>query len=352
MSGKLLKVGLLSGTLVVTPVLLTVAHAEDTAAFYKANNTITLLVGFGPGSGYDRWARFVARYWPKHIPGNPKIVVKNLPGAGSLRALNHLANVAPKDGTVIGVFTRNAPSHALLGRKGVKYDPKVLGWIGSPTIAGRVCAVFADTGVKSVGDLQKKTVHVGGTGPATVPTFLPNVLNKLVGTKFKVVEGYQSSEEVHLAMNRNEVSGICQSYPSLQKLSGQALKSKKLRVLFNMETKRNPKLPDVPSIFEHIKTDKGRQVMQFIALSTELGRPFAAPPGLPKERLAALRKSFDDTMKDANFNKEARKLRMEVVPVSGADLEKLVQNLYTIPKDVAKEAKKLMGKKKKKKKKK
>ncbi|MFM1814601.1 MAG: hypothetical protein RLZ98_1296 [Pseudomonadota bacterium] len=337
-----------AAALAMLPISQAGAQADDTASFYRANSQITMIVGFGPGSGYDRWARFIARYMPKYIPGNPTFIVKNMPGAGSVIAINHLANVAPKDGSVIAVFTRNAPSQALLGRSGIKFDPRTLGWIGSPTVPSRVCALLADSGVASVEELRKKEVPVGGTGPATAPSFLPIVLNRLAGTKFKVVEGYRSSEEVHLALERKEVFGICQSFPSIYMLNPEWVNSGKLRVLFNMESKRNPKLKGVPTIFEYMTDKKDKQILQFISSSTEFGRPFAAPPGLPAARLAALRQAFDATMQDEAFIKEAAKQGMDVSPRTGAELEQLVTELYEIPKPVQDEARALMGKGKKK----
>lgn len=318
------------------------SQAQDAEAFYKKNNQMTLIVGFGAGSGYDRWARSVARHYPEHIPGKPNIIVKNMTGAGSLVAANHLANVSPKDGSVIGVFTRNIPAQALIGREGVKFDPREFGWIGSPTISSRVCVVLDDTGIKSVEDLRQKEVPVGGTGPTSAPSFMPVVLNNLLGTKFKVIEGYRSSEEVHLALERGEVSGICQSYSAVQKLHPEWLEQGKLRVLFNMETKRNPKLDGVPSVFEFIEEKENRQILQFITASTEFGRPFAAPPGISEERLEVLRTAFNATMKDPDFLKEAEKQKMDVVVTTGKELETLVKELYEIPQPVVEKARALM----------
>lgn len=332
--------GLMLASLTLAPAIV---YADDTEAFYKANPQLTMVVGFGPGSGYDRWARFIAKHMAKYIPGKPTFVVKNMPGAGSIIAINHLANVAPKDGSVIAVFTRNAPSQALLGGTGIKFDPRTLAWIGSPTVPSRVCAILADSGISSVQDLRTKEVPVGGTGPATAPSFLPVVLNKLAGTKFKVIEGYRSSEEVHLALERKEVFGICQSFPSIYMLNPDWVNSGRLKVMFNMETNRNPKLKDVPTIFEFMDDKRSQQILQFISSSTEFGRPFAAPPGIPKNRLAALRKAFDQTMRDEAFVKEGSKLEMDISPLSGEDLEKLVANLYQIPRPVIDEAKALMG---------
>ena len=330
------------------------ATAQNTEDFYRLHKQITIYVGFGPGSGYDQWARTVAHHIGKHIPGNPNLIIKNMPGAGSLVAANYVYNVAPKDGTALGAFSRNLPAQALIGRKGVKYDPRKFGWIGTPTIAGRVCAVLAATKISSINDVLTKQVMMGGTGPSTAPSFIPVVLNSLLGTKFKVIEGYRSSEDVHLAMERGEVSGICQSAAAINKLSSDWVKSGKLRILFNLETTRNPQLKGVPSIFESIKDEDNKKTLLFITSSTELGRPLVGPPGLPRARLAALRAAFDATMKDPAFLKVAERQKMEVIPKSGTELAALVTELYKISPTVVKKARALMamGKRKKSKKKK
>jgi len=323
-------------------------QAQSTEDFYRRNKQITIFVGFGPGSGYDVWTRLVARHMIRQIPGEPNIIIKNMPGAGSLTAANYVYNVATKDGTALGAFSRNLPGQALIGRKGVKFDPRKFGWIGSPTIASRVCAVLSKTKVRSVDDARKTQVMMGGTGPASAPSFMPVVLNRLVGTKFKVIEGYRSSEEVHLAMERGEVSGICQSLAAIQKLSADMLKDGRIQILFNMETRRNPQLSGVPSVFEFIKDSDSKHTLQFITSSTEFGRPLVAPPGLTTARLDALRRAFDATMKDPAFLSEAGRLKMEVVPTSGAELSAMVDELYRIPESVVKKARALMASRKKK----
>lgn len=317
--------------------------AQDAEAFYQQNKVVTITVGFGPGSGYDVRARLIARHLNRHIPGNPTIIVKNQPGAGSLVAANHLYNIAPKDGTTIGTFSRNLPSQALIGRKGVRFDPRQFGWIGSPEVSSRVCAVMADTGVRSLDDAREKQVMMGGMGPATAPSFVPRVLNELLGTKFNVVEGYNGAADINLAMQRGEVSGTCQSYSTIRDMDPDGLKSGKRIILFNMESKRNPKLPDVPSIFEHVDDREKRQVFQFMMAASELGYPYTAPPGLPKARLAALRKAFDDTMRDEVFVREAERQKLNVEGTTGSELSDLVNSLYEIPAPVVKKAQTLMG---------
>jgi tripartite-type tricarboxylate transporter receptor subunit TctC len=319
------------------------AAAEDAGDFYRDNKQVTLYVGFGPGSGYDVWAHAIARHLGRHLAGNPVFVVRNMPGAGSVVAANFLYNVAPKDGSAIGTFSRNLPAQALIGRKGVKYDPRHFGWIGSPYIASRVCVVLASTNVRTIEDLRKHQVIMGGTGPSTAPSFVPRLLNELLGTKFKVVEGYRGAADMHLAMERGETSGVCESYATISNQDPAWKKSGKLRVLFNMESKRNPELNGTPTIFEFVKDPDKRQILHFIMSSTELGVPFVTPPGIPAGRLAALRKAFAETMTDPVFLRETAKQNLEVIPTAGADQAAQIEELYRVPKPIIERARVLMG---------
>ena len=319
------------------------ATAQKADDFYQHGRQVTVYVGFGPGAGYDIWAHFIARHIGRKIDGNPVFVIKNMPGAGSITAANFLYNVAPKDGSVIGTFSRNLPAQALIRKKGVKYDARKFGYIGSPYIASRVCVALASAGARTIADLQKKQVIMGGSGPSTAPSFVPRLINELLGTKFKVVEGYQSAAQLHLAMERGEVSGVCQSFATIRNLDPSWLKTGKLLPLFNLESKRNPELNGAPSIFEYVKKPDDRQTLQFIMSSTELGIPFAAPPGIPASRLAVLRKAFDATMNDPKFKEEAARQNLEVVPTEGAELNRLVDDLYKIPEPIIKRARALMG---------
>ena len=319
------------------------AAAQRADDFYQRTKQVTIYVGFGPGSGYDVWAHFIARHLGRHIDGQPVFIIKNMPGAGSLTAANFLFNVAPKDGTAIGTFSRNLPAQALIRKKGVKFDPREFGYVGSPYVASRVCVALASAGARTIAELQQKQVIMGGSGPSTAPSFVPRLINELLGTKFKVVEGYNSAAELHLAMERGEVSGVCQSFATIRNFDPAWLKSGKLLPLFNLESKRNPQLNGAPSIFEYVKKPDDRQTLQFIMSSTELGIPFAAPPGIPAARLAVLRKAFDATMKDPKFNEEAARQNLEVVPTEGAELKTLVDDLYKIPEPIIKRARALMG---------
>ena len=269
----------------------------------------------------------------KHIPGNPNIIVRNMPGAGSLTAANHLHNIAPKDGTVLGSFSRNLPAQALIGLENVRFDARNFGWIGSPELTFVVCAAITSTGITTVEQLRDKELFVGGTGPGSAPSFMPLVVNQLAGTKFKVIEGYRSSEDVHLAMERAELGGICgATYDSFIRQEGERVKAGKTKVLFNLEEQRNPLLGDVPSIFEYISDPESRQMLTFMNLPQETGRPYAAPPGVPEDRLEALRRAFDATMKDADFLAEGERQKLTVTALTGEEIERKINDLYAIPK--------------------
>ena len=319
------------------------ASSQTVEEFYRKNNVITFYTGFGPGTGYDIWARAVSTHMTKILPGNPTFIIKNMPGAGSLTLANYLFNTAPKDGTAIGMFSRNIPSQVMLGLDNAMLDPREFIWIGSPESSIRICAVMPSTGITAVEGLMTKEVPMGGSGGAS--TFMPAVINQVAGTKFKVIKGYQSAGEIYLAMQRGEVGGMCGTYESVSRDAAEMLKEGKLKILFNTEAKRSGLLKGAPSIQEYVKDARNKQLLDFINSATELGRPIAAPPQLPTDRAAALRKAFQATMADPAFLADAQKQGLEVDVIAGEDIQELVRNLYRIPKDIVDEATKLMAEK-------
>ena len=336
----------LVGALFAFPLLMVAAFGPGASAqtveeFYKRNGIVTFLTGFGPGTGYDIWARAISVHIGKFLPGSPTFVVKNMPGAGSLTLANHLFNNAPKAGTVIGMFSRNIPAQVMLGLNNAMLDPREFTWIGSPESSIRICAVMTSAGIGSVEDLMMKEAVMGGSGSAS--SFMPVVMNQIAETKFKVIDGYQSAAEIYLAMQRGEVDGICGTYESVSRDAANLLKEGKLKILFNTEAKRSSLLKGAPSIQEYVKDARNRQLLNFINSSTELGRPIAAPPNLPADRTAALRKAFKDTMADPAFIRDAEKQTLDIDVTSGEEIAGLIRNLYEIPKDIVDEANKLMG---------
>jgi tripartite-type tricarboxylate transporter receptor subunit TctC len=309
----------------------TALQAQTVEQFYKQHN-LEIVVGSTPNSSYDAWARVLAVHLPKYIPGSPNIIVRNMPGAAGVIAANHLYNIAAKDGSVIGTFSRNIPNMALLGKnEAVKYDPRKFGWLASPEIPIKVCVVLAKTGVKTVEDVMRTEVVMGGTGAGSGPSFLPELLNTVANTKFKVVEGYKGSDDVQLAISRGEVSGICNNYFTIRRQNEELLKSGGLVVLFNLEAKRNPMLGNVPSIVEYIKDPESRQIFSFLTAASDMGRPYAAPPGVPADRMAALKKAFGEVLKDKDFLADATKRDWQPVLTTGEELDALVAGQYSIP---------------------
>jgi tripartite-type tricarboxylate transporter receptor subunit TctC len=301
------------------------AQAESVADFYK-NKTITFIIGTTPGGTYDAWARLIARHWPDHLPGKPNFIAKNLPGAGGIKASNYLFNVAPKDGTVIGTFSRNIPTRAILNHPAVKFDPVKFSWLGSPELTNRVCIASAKSKVKTGADLFKYELLMGGAGAGTAVSTTPNLLRSLFGMKFKLIEGYKSATDVVLAMERGEVECICQTYTAFEVAHPGWIKSGKVNVLFNIEPNPIPNT-NIPSVFQFAKGEKQRKILAFFSSNVELGRPVAAPPGLPADRLQALRRGFDAVMKDKTFVKEAEKQGLKIDPLTGEEVGKRVAAL-------------------------
>ena len=308
-------------------------HAQSPEDFYKGKQ-IRLIVGAGAGDGYDIWSRLLARHMGRHVPGRPNIIVQNMPGAGTITAANHLFNIAPRDGTVFASFSRSIPPQALLNRPNIKFDPRQFGWLGSSEAANRICAVSAASKTKTIDDVFVHETLMGGTGSGMVPTFLPTFLNKLLGTKFRVIEGYGGAGAIFLAMERRELDGICMASSTLLGPRFDLIENGKVRFLFNMEGKRLAAMPDVPTMFDRLQNEEQRQVVSFINAALEYGRPFAAPPNVPPERLAALRAAFRATLDDADFLADAKKLKYRITYTSPQELAEVTERIYAMPRDV------------------
>lgn len=317
------------------------AAAQSVADFYK-DKQIKIIVGNAAGGDYDIGARILARHLASHIPGNPSIIVQNMPGASTVTATNYLWAKAPKDGTVIGSFSRNIASQAVIGKMNIEADPRQFAWIGGSSLPGRVCMVSDKSGVKSPEDIFKRGVIVAGSGAGSSLSIVPTALNNLIGAKFKLVEGYNGSGDAMLALERGEVEGICHTHGVFQSHHAQMVKEGKLKILFHVEDTEFPDDPSVPSIYQFAKTDKQKQMLRFLFSSTEFGRPYVAPPGTPPERVAALRKAFADALNDPALIEEAQKSAVDMTYRPPQELEKLVQALYATPKDTIEELEKII----------
>ena len=325
-------------TIAAAILLARVAVADPVEDFYRGR-TMTLIIGYSVAGGYDTYARVLARFMGKHLPGNPKIVPQNMPGAGSLKAANYLYNVAPKDGTTFGIFARGLAMEPLIGGSAAQFEATRFTWIGSGTNEASVFATWHASPVKSWNDVLTKPITVGGEGTGSDPDVYAAMLKNMFGAKLKLVTGYPGTAEVALAMERGEIDGRCAwSWSSLKALKPDWLTGKKVNIPVLMSLDTNPELPDVPLLMHFASGDRQRQILRMIWSRQVMGRPFVAPPGIPDDRKQALRKAFDQTMADPEFLAEAKARGLEVNPVSGVDLDKLIHQIYQTPTDVVAEA--------------
>jgi tripartite-type tricarboxylate transporter receptor subunit TctC len=313
------------------------AHAQD---FYKGRQ-IQLLVGHEPGNDYDVAARLLAKYLPKHIPGAPAIVVQNMPQAAGLATANHLYVRAARDGTVMGSISRNLPSQALMGLPNIEADPRRFNWLGATSFPGRVCAAATDAPVKSVADIFTQELITGGVGIGSATSIVPTVLNKVLGTKFKIIEGYRGAGSILLAIERGEVHGVCMSLGQFRSHE-QKFREGKMRFLFRAEEAPLHALSDVPTIYDHANTDAQRQLMRFVFSSTEFGRPYLMPPEVPKDRIMLIRKAIFDATHDPELIAEAGRMNLDMTYRPPDRLERLLAKLYETPPAVIDEVKKIV----------
>jgi tripartite-type tricarboxylate transporter receptor subunit TctC len=304
-----------------TLVLLSAPLASAQAPSF-AGKTVTITVGFGPGGGYDLYARVLARHLGKHLPGHPAVVVSNMPGAASVRAANFVYGVAPKDGTALGMVAQSIGEEQLLGTPGVTYDIAKFNWIGRFASNVEVSYVWHTAPVKTVDDLKTTEATFAGTGPSS--SIYPRLLNSMAGMKWKVIAGYGTTSAAHLAMQRREVDGATSSLNTLKTTQRDWLDGKLIRVLVQLALKRSGDLADVPAVIELGKTQEDKAVLGFYAASGAVGRAVIAPPKLPADRVSLLRSAFDATMKDPDFLAEIETTKLEFEPLAGAELQALV----------------------------
>jgi tripartite-type tricarboxylate transporter receptor subunit TctC len=313
-------------------------RGQEAADFYRGK-PIDLDIGYSVGGGYDLYARLIARRLGGHIPGNPTVVPKNVEGAGSLRLANYLYSAAPSDGTVIGAISRGAAFDPLLDERGASFDGSKFSWIGSANNEVSVCVASASSGIAKFEDLFIRPLTIGSTGAADDTYQFPALVNAVLGTKFKIVTGYPGGNDLTLALERGEVQGRCGwSWSSVKTTRPHWVERGRIIILVQMALSKHPDLPNVPLIMDLAKTDQQRQIFKMIFARQTMGRPYAAPPGVPADRLAALRKGFMDTMTDKEFLDDAEQNKFEINPVSGEDLESLVREVYRTPPEVVRKA--------------
>ncbi len=313
------------------------ASAQSVEDFYRGK-TVSVVIGFSVGGGYDLYARHLARHIGKHIPGNPTVVPQNMPGAGSLKAANYIYTAAPKDGTAFGTFARTTGINPLL-ESGATFDGTKFSWLGSVTDDVSTCVTWHTTQVKNWGDFLKKPSTLGGQGPSSEPDMFARLFKNVFDAPIKLVPGYPGTNEISLAMERGEVDGLCGlSWSTIKTRHAQWLKDKKINLIVQASFKKVPELADVPLALEQTKDKEKLQILKLILAAQQMARPFAAPPGIPADRRAALVKAFDETMKDPEYLADAKKLDIDVNPVSAKELDELLAELYATPKDVVKKA--------------
>jgi len=314
------------------------AGVED---FYRGK-TVSLLIGYSVGGGYDAYGRLVARHFGKHLPGNPNVVPQNMSGAGSLKAANYLYSVAPKDGSVIGTFSRSQGIAPLLDK--AEFDSTKFTWLGSVTDEVSLCVTRHDAPVKTFNELLVTPATFGSEGAGADPNIFALLYRNVFGAKIKIVTGYPGTNEIQLATERGEVDGLCGlSWSTLKGRYPHWLTGKKANILVQAGIKKQPELPDVPSASELAKQPDQRQILKLMLIGQAMARPFAAPPGIPADRKAALIAAFERTTKDPDFLAEAEKLNFEVNPVSADRLDALLAEAYAMPKDVIGKAAKAMS---------
>ena len=318
------------------------AHADEIADFYR-NRQLDIVVGTGPGGGYDANARLLARHLGRHVPGNPTVVVNNMPGGGGIVAANWLYNVAPKTGAVIGTFSNAMLTQPLFGADSVRFETTKFAWIGSLSREDGVCIASRASGVKTFEDFRRRNAVVGTTAPGTTTHLFPTLLNKLFDTPMRFVTGYADGSSIVLALQRGEVEAICQTWSSLKIAHPELIPQGVATPVISIGLGANPELSGLAAITDLARNDEQRDILKIILAPTVAGRPFAAPPGAPAERVSALRAAFAATLEDRAFLEDARRLRVEVSSTTGAEMESLLTAIFAASPQLIERVRALLG---------
>jgi tripartite-type tricarboxylate transporter receptor subunit TctC len=321
-----------------------VAGAQEKAETFYKGKTINIMVGFGPGGGYDLYARLLARYMGKYIPGNPDVVVQNMVGAGGVRAANHVYAAAAKDGTYIAAVNQGTPMFQLLGGKGAQYDPAKFQWLGSMAHSNNTVYIWSASGVTSLEAATKREVTLAGSGVVSDANIYPAILNALVGTKFKIINGYQGTNESNLALERGEVEGRGGgAYSSLVSTKPDWLQNKKIAIICQIGFEKEPELPDVPLLVDVVQGEEAKQIATLVTLPTAIGYNHWVAPEVPADRVALLRKAYESALKDPELIAEAQKQKLEIRPKSGEELADMVSKAAAIPKPILDKTAQILG---------
>jgi tripartite-type tricarboxylate transporter receptor subunit TctC len=327
---------LMSGLiLAAAPFEATTAQAQEA---YRGK-TLSVQIGYGAGGGYDTYGRLLARYMGKHIPGNPVLVPKNMPGAGSMKLANYLYVTAPKDGTEFGIIGNGVILEPLLGGAGAQFDPTKFSWLGSLDKFVEIGVVRSNARAQSLEDAMKTEMVVGSTGSKSGTNLYPILLNNILGTKFKIVKGYTGTKEMTLAVERGELDGFlgwCVSCILSEKPDW--VREKTVKVFVQTALEKDPRFPDAAMVMDYIKNEEDRKIMTLFLSNAEMSRPFVAPPNIPRDRFAILRAAFEASARDPNMVADAKKMNLDINLMTGETIDKLIETIYNSPKSVVEKA--------------
>lgn len=318
------------------------AAAQDAGEFYRGK-TVRVIIGYAVGGGYDINARLAAKHLGKYLPGHPTFVPQNMPGASGLSSVGYMYTAAPKDGTVIGTVPVNLARDQILQAEEAKFDVRQITWIGRMTSGAGTYFAWHQSSVKSFADLKAREVVGAGTGPHANSVVYPRVMNELMGTKIKVLKGFPGTTDAMLALQRGEVDLVLEPWQTIKSGSADLLRDKKIPLIVQFTSKRHPDLQDIPAILEFCENEEQQRLFKLLLSTEEIGRSLAMPPGVPKDRAAAMRAAFNAMMKDADLHKEAEAQRLDLDMASGEDLEKSVLASFDTPPDVVARLRQLLA---------
>ena len=332
----------LSAFALTCAVMVVVSSAASSQPQSFAGKTVTLTIGYGPGSGNDIYGRLIAKHIGKHIPGQPNVVPQNMPGAGSFKAANWLFAAAPKDGSVLGYISQTAPTEELLGKSGIQFKTAQFNWIGRIGSYNNITITWHTSKTRTIADALKMETTMGATGVGSAVYIYPNMMNKILGTKFKIVSGYQGTAQTSLAMERGEVEGVTMGWFPVKTNKANWIKEKKINFLVQFLTKRHPDLPNVPTIIEFARTDEEKQLFALFANDGEVGKTILLPPGVPATTVTTMRRAFDAMMKDKEFIADADKIQLETDSMTGEELQKMIAEVAKTPPAIVERAKSVL----------
>ena len=310
---------------------------------FFARKTVTVIIGYTAGGSYDLYGRMIARHLGRHIPGSPTVIAQNMPGAGSLKAANYLYEVAPKDGTTLGVIVESAALEQALANPAVQYDAARFTYLGRVASSNNIFMQWHTAKVQSLDDARRLETSLAGTGPGSIAETVPRLLNALTGTRFKLVSGYPASSEAMLAMERGEIDGASSSWAAVKVGKQNWLREKKIRIILQTTPERIPALPETPSLGEIGNTSQDKQVFALYASGSAIGRSLLAPPGIAAERVTALRAAFQAMVADPEFVADLQRTNVELAPLSGERVAELVASTLSVPAAVRERAKLAFG---------